>query len=130
MSDIVETIMERKFKFVFRKRDLFWYAYGVVFGLLNGWFLVDAIIGGEVAEAIIFGLLLLFVLVVSVFLPYMEQQTNFYRQRHFDLTDALFDDLVAKANSAIVANKDLIVENEKLKGEVKTLTAKLAKKVG
>ena len=130
MSEATDKIIERKFKFSYRKRDLFWYAYGVVFTFLNGIFLVQSIMDGEVAGIIFSGLILVFVIVASIFIPYMEQQTDFYRQRHFDLVDEIIGDAVAKNAALIVANKDLTVANEKLQAEVNVLKDKLAKKVG
>lgn len=130
MSEATDKIIERKFKFGFRKRDLFWYAYGVVFTFLNGIFLVQSIMDGEVAGIIFSGLILVFVIVALIFIPYIEQQSDFYRQRHSDLVDEIIKDATGLAGRLIIENKDLTVAKEKLEAEVASLKNKLAKKVG
>lgn len=130
MSERTEQIMNREFRFNFRKQDLIWYIYGVVFTVWNGIFLGQSIAKGDVAGAIISAVILLFVLAISIMIPQFEQRSNFYRNKASDLSDALFDELIENLKTAhavieklTVANKDLTVENEKLK------TRRVARKV-
>lgn len=122
MSERTKQIMEREFRFNFRKQDLIWYIYGVVFTVWNGIFLGKAIAEGDVASAIVSAIILLFVLAISILIPQFEQRSNFYRNKAHDLGDAIIDELVEKLTAAYtaietltVANKDLTVANEKLK---------------
>jgi hypothetical protein len=121
MSEQTDAIVNREFRFNFRKKDLFWYIYGVVFTVFNGVFLGKAITQGDVGGIIVTSLILLFVIAASILIPQFEQRSNFYHKKWEDLNKAFIDDLVSeleKAYSVIedltVKNKDLTVRNEKL----------------
>lgn len=114
MHDRTKQIIERKFQFKFRKLDLFWYIYGVVFTAWNVVLLIDSIKDGDVAGIILSALLMFLVITLTIFMLYLGQRNAFYREKHSDLTDAIIDELVQTI--------------EALKAENLILEQKLAKK--